>query len=367
MINNREKRRTPFIWKVSFRVVLILAAIAMVLSYISIYVNPSKFALPLFFGLYFIPILAINLLLLLIALIKRSKSVWIPIIVILPALLFTELFYKISSSNIPDKEGIKLKIESFNVGMFAASRLDISRATCRNTIFKRIIKNKPDIVCMQEFFIDNKRQADTILQKYYPYRYHHLFKVHDGRLFGNITLSKFPIKSTGKISFSKSTNLSIYTDIEHYGRIIRIYNNHLESYNISFTSLVKRIGTRRKDNRENLQKEIMQVHEKVLSTFIRRSGQVNMILENIRKSNYPSIICGDFNDTPMSYTYHKLSIGRKDTFKESGKGFGSTFAHLWPVLRIDYILYPQNYSSINHTIDRTNLSDHYSISAEIII
>jgi Metal-dependent hydrolase len=280
--------------------------------------------------------------------------------------LFTDLFYKIGSKNVSEKEGIKIKIESYNVGMFHASQKKLDRNECRQNIINHILEENPDIACLQEFSVESFKQADTLLKTIYPYRFYHLFKVRNNRFFGNITFSKFPIFDTGKISFKESTNLSIYTDINHFGRKIRVYNNHLESYNISFTSLVKRFGN--KDiNSEKIKNDIKDVHEKMLGTFIKRSDQVNLILDNIKRSNHPAIICGDFNDTPMSYTYHMLSIGRKDTFKESGKGFGSTFYHLWPLLRIDYILYPKEYESINHKINRQEFSDHYPISAEIII
>ena len=90
----------------------------------------------------------------------------------------------------------------------------------------------------------------------------------------------------------------------------------------------------------------------------------NTILENIGHSRHPVIICGDFNDTPLSYAYHRLSKGRKDSFKEAGKGFAATFAPLWPLLRIDYILFPKEFSGISHHTPRINLSDHYPVIAE---
>lgn len=338
----------------------------MILSYVSVYVNPSVFALPLFFGLYFIPILAVNVCLLAAALIRRSRSAWIPLIVLLPSLLFTELFVKLDGGGEPDREGIRLKVESYNVGMFSSSSGGMSRNACREAVGRSLAASDPDVVCLQEFYANSRQQADTVFGRY-AYRYYHLFPLRSGAMFGNLILSKFPIVSSGCLSFSRSTNLSIYADIEHYGRILRFYNNHLESYNISFTRLVKRLFGRHDRPAEEIRHDLKQVHEKVRGTFIRRSDQVNRILENVRDSHYPAVICGDFNDTPMSYAYHKLSRGRKDTFKESGKGFGSTFVHLWPLLRIDYILYPAEFASTGHTTERLELSDHYPVNAELII
>ncbi len=361
-----SKRKTPFVFGFTFRLILVLAGTAMILSYASIYINPAVSGIPLFFGLYFIPILIINIALLLVALIGRSRSVWIPVAVLLPALMYTDLFYKIGSEDKSDIVGIKLKIESYNVGMFSSSKEQMSREECRDKIIRYIEDNNPDIACFQEFYANTKDQIDSLFPGY-KYKYHHLFKIKNGKYFGNLIISRFPIVSQGKISFPRSTNLSIYADIDHFGRTIRIYNNHLESYNISFTTLVHKMSKAERISGDEIKNDIKEVHEKMLGTFIKRSRQVNKILENIAESSYPAIICGDFNDTPMSFTYHKLSKERKDTFRESGKGFGATFVPLWPLLRIDYILYPKEFGSISHTTRKIKLSDHYPISSEIII
>lgn len=360
------RKRSPLLFGLIFRIILIMAAAAMFLSYLSVYVNPSRFALPLFFGLYFIPILGINLLLLAIAMLRRSASAWISVAAILPAILYTELFFNIGHSQDAEKEGIELKIESYNVGMFASSRNKAPREECRKDIGRHLTQELPDIVCLQEFFAESLTQADTIFSQY-PYRHYHLFKARNGKLFGNIILSRFPIEEKGRISFPNSTNLSIFADINHYGRTIRVYNNHLESYNVSFTALAHKFAGSKEINREEITRDIVETHEKMKGTFIKRSQQVGKIVEDINRSSKLTVICGDFNDTPMSYTYHTLSKHRKDTFEEAGKGFGATFAPVWPLLRIDYLLVPQEAECLNHTVHKVPFSDHYPVSSSIIL
>ena len=359
------RRCTPFIFSFSFRVVLLVAAFAMVLSYISIYVNPARFAVPLFFGLYFIPIVCINLILFFIAVFNRSRSVWIPVMVLLPSLLYVESIYKIDQGGVvPQKEGIRLKVQSYNVGMFSAGKGSASKDECRKSVVGHIKKNEPHIVCLQEFFVESRVQADTILPEY-KYRCHHLFKVRNGKFFGNIILSKYPIVGSGKISFQRSTNLSVYADIDHFGRKVRVYNNHLESYDVSFTGFIKKLNSNPQS--EEIADGIIEVHEKMKGTFIKRSEQVDKIMQSIDESHLPAIICGDFNDTPMSYTYHRLSKGRKDSFIEAGSGFAGTYMPIWPLLRIDYILFPQEYEGISHKTDMVGYSDHYPVTAEFIL
>ena len=365
--NNTDKRKKRFfLIRILARVVMFTAAAAMFLSYVSVYVNPAKFSLPLFFGLYFIPLLAINLFLLIVAILYRSKTAWITIVALLPSLLYTELFFKISDREPVKAEGTSLKIESYNVGMFSSSKEKLSREACRKEMARHLKSESPDIVCLQEFFVESRIQADTVFGQY-PHRHYHLFKARNGKLFGNIILSKYPMGEKGRISFPNSTNLSLYADIHHGNHKLRIYNNHLESYNVSFTALAKKFGLKKHLNREEITHDIVDTHEKMLGTFIKRSEQVGRIMDNINSSSQPAIICGDFNDTPMSYTYHTLSKNRKDTFEEAGKGFGGTFIPVWPLLRIDYILVPQKSECTNYTLHKLTLSDHYPISAKILL
>ena len=361
-----KKRRTPLFFGVSYRLILIIAGACMALSYIAVYVNPSKFAIPLFFGLYFIPILVINLILFFIALIWKSKSAWIPIVVLLPALLYAESFFKIDNDSDVQREGIKLKIETYNTGMFSSSRQAHNRTFVLKMIERQVARNNPDVLCLQEAFMENKEYVKEIFPEF-KYRVYHLYPVKNGHYFGNIILSKFKINDGGRISFRHSTNLALYADIEHYGKILRIYDNHLESYNISFTSLVQRLGSERRNDQEEFTSDLINVHAKVKGTVIRRSNQANIIAGHIKRSPYPAIICGDFNDTPMSYAYHMLSKDRKDSFRESGKGFAATFSYLWPLLRIDYVLFPTDFESVSHVTIKSSMSDHYPVVTELVI
>ena len=349
------RRKTPLFFSVSFRLVLIVAAMAMGLSYISVFTDPSVFSFPMFFGLFFIPIAIINFILLIAALVKRSRSAWIPLIVLLPFLLFADSFFRIGNDSKDEGTEYKgsLKIESYNVGMFSSANPERERENCRRQIAGHLEKEGAAIVCLQEFYAADYLQADTIFSRQYPYRHYKLFRTRDGHLFGNIILSRWKIAGSGSMTFPASTNLSIFADIDIGHDTLRIYNNHLESYNISFTSIIKKLTDSQKE-----------IQEKMKGTTIKRSDQVNTILENIGHSRHPVIICGDFNDTPLSYAYHRLSKGRKDSFKEAGKGFAATFAPLWPLLRIDYILFPKEFSGISHHTPRINLSDHYPVIAE---
>lgn len=92
---------------------------------------------------------------------------------------------------------------------------------------------------------------------------------------------------------------------------------------------------------------------------------MEQVLKDIENCRENVIVTGDFNDTPMSYTYWRLSRKRKDSFKEAGSGAGATFSKLRPLLRIDYILFPESYNALSHKVINKRFSDHYPVEAII--
>ena len=176
--------------------------------------------------------------------------------------------------------------------------------------------------------------------------------------FGNVTLSRLPVKDKGVLKFDGSTNLAIYTDYDYKGRKFRVYNCHFESYNISMSGLLKEMLS--KDS-----KVFSETGNKMKLSITRRPKQVDRVFSDIEDCPVDAFVCGDFNDNPMSYTYYRMTRGRKDAFVEAGDGFGATYASLWPVLRIDYILFPEKFKAVSHEIPRVPYSDHYPVITEI--
>jgi endonuclease/exonuclease/phosphatase family metal-dependent hydrolase len=100
-----------------------------------------------------------------------------------------------------------------------------------------------------------------------------------------------------------------------------------------------------------------------------RSRQMKKLVEFIELSPHPIICLGDFNEMPYSYTYQYLRKRLKNTFEESGSGFGFTYhGGTLKVLRIDN----QFYSSPIVSTDLTTrydveLSDHFPVQATYVL
>ena len=346
------------------RVLMLIVAGLLILSYMSIVINPAKVWLISLFGIFFIPLSALNLFLLLWALKRRSKSIVIPLLALLPAIYFTGLYIQFDSeedriARMPHSDNT-VRIISYNVGRFSLDEGEFkSRSECMDSVFAYILDQDPDIICLQEFQADNVDNVKSYLRRRmsdYNAEYY-LFPSGNGA-FGNITLSKLPVTGKGVIKFDGSTNLAIYTDYQQGGKSFRVYNCHFESYNVSVSGLMR--GLVQRDS-----VLISTTGDKMKRSITRRPKQVDKVFEHIEQCPIESFVCGDFNDNPMSYTYYRMTRGRKDTFKEAGNGFGASFATIWPMLRIDYILCPEKYSPLSHKTPRVPYSDHYPVVTEI--
>ena len=59
----KQTERGLSVWQILFRVLVVVSALALCMSYLSIFIDPAFMSLPYFFGLYFIPILLLNVVL----------------------------------------------------------------------------------------------------------------------------------------------------------------------------------------------------------------------------------------------------------------------------------------------------------------
>ena len=332
---------------------MIIAAVALGLSYLSIFINPAKVWFMTLFGLMYLPFLLLNGALLVLALLRRSKAMWIPIVALLPSLLLLGGHLQLLGPSMPPAPS-DVKIVSYNVGRFS---FDKNADACRDSIFNFLRSQNADIICLQEVSVAGKASFAELFRKEFG-KYNVEYYSYSGKSgsYGNVTLSRYPLKNKGKITFEKSANMAVYGDYDIGSRIIRVYNCHFQSYNISLA----KIGLALKSNTSETVKD---TEDKMKSSLRLRPRQVDAVIKDIQSCSLETFVVGDFNDTPMSYTYWKLSRGHRDSFKDAGKGFGATYSMLGPLLRLDYVLSPRSMRATSHKVIKLKYSDHYPVIA----
>lgn len=343
------------------RVLMILLAALMAISYLSFMINPAKFWLISLFGLAFLPLLATNFIVLVWAAVRRSKTFMIPLLAIIPCVFFLGRYIQISTEDDSALNDVDLKVVSYNLGRFSLSsrNADIKNwEQCADSVFTYLKRQDADVICLQEFYV-KKTDVRQFIKRYFP-GYHAEYFMFYGRSgsFGNVTLSRIPVSDKGVVKFEESANLAIYTDHRIGERRFRIYNCHFESYNISFTGMVRSLF-------KDVGDVFSETGTKMKRSISRRPKQVDKVFSNIEQCPYEAFVCGDFNDNPMSYTYYRMTKGRADAFVRAGAGLGATYSRLWPLLRIDYVLVPDRFKIRNCEVHRIKFSDHYPVVAEI--
>ncbi len=349
-----ERKKHHWLSRLSFGSVSLALAGLLMLSYLSMVIDPAKAWFFTLFGLLYPLLLPLCFILFVWSLLRRSRMRGLLLIALLPSLLIAGRYYQLRGPKEQKEPG--LKMVSYNVGLFAhASDGRQDRLALADSVCAYLRRVEADIICLQEFYLPSEVPFEAYLHRQFP-GYQLEYYVYTGKSghAGNVTLSRLPVNARGKDVFEKSTNLALWTDIRLAQSTLRIYNCHFESYNISLPALVKGIGD------DVLMEE---TGIKMRRSIKERPGQVAEVLRGVDAAPVRSVVLGDFNDNPLSYTYFRLIRGRKDSFVQAGKGFGATYSSLWPLLRIDYILYPPELEAVSYQVERVHYSDHYPIIA----
>ena len=341
--------------RLTFGTATLIVCGLLAICYLSVFVNPARAWYFTVFGLLFIPLGLLAFVFLLWAIRRRSRTAGLLLVALLPAVFLIGKYYQFKAPE-PEREPT-LKIVSYNVGLFAHGNMDDKRLVLADSIDAFLRRTDADIICLQEFYLPNTLNMDAWFRDRFPgYKAEYYVLTGAKGHAGNVTLSRRPVLYKGKIDFEKSTNLALHTDIQLDSTVLRFYNCHFESYNISLSGLVKSIGHRE----ENVMED---TGHKMRRSITQRPKQVEEVIKDIDACPVRSVVLGDFNDNPLSYTVHRLLRGRQDAFVQAGKGFGATFRTFWPLLRIDYILCPRDLRAVSYEVPKVKYSDHYPVIA----
>jgi endonuclease/exonuclease/phosphatase family metal-dependent hydrolase len=351
------------------------AILLLLLAYISAYISPERYWILAFFGLAYPFFLLANVLFIVYWTLMRKKELFLSLIAILLGLnyltsLYQPEFLKESKKNQPIDPSIRqFKVLSYNVRLF--DLYNWITPGSHHQIVDFIVKERPDIICLQEFYNNDKGKFSLkeLFNELNFTPYHHVYYTNNDKnshLYGIATFTKYPVIHRGTIKFNNTKNICIFTDIVIGKDTIRIYNNHLQSIYLT-SKHYELLDSLKFSNDKKQKQEILDITYRLKSAYIKRAKQVDVIAAHIKQSPYPVIVCGDFNDTPVSYTYHTMRGKLHDSFYDSGDGFGNTYVGKFPSFRIDFIFHSANLISYDFRRIKVKLSDHYPISCNFQI
>ena len=323
-----------------------LLAFALLLSYLLPYVPPSSFPLLSVLSLGVPVLILTNILFMLFWAIRFKRQFLLSLIILIMG--YSNVISWIQFGSVNNSSPEDLSIMSYNVRMFNAYKWSQDKAIPQK--IAAFIKEKdPDILVTQEHYV-----GVSGLTKMYPYSF---IKLKDKNSeFGSAIFSKYPIVKKHSVDFPHNgNNNAIFVDIVKNQDTLRIFNVHFQSLNIK---------PEIKDLQEGDSKKLI---GRIGYGFKLQQEQAEMMMEEVNKSPYKTIILGDFNNTAFSYIYKDIKGDRfKDAFLEAGSGFGKSFDLSYFPLRIDFLLVDKELE-INSfkTFNDQKLSDHFPIMSHI--
>ena len=337
-------------------------SVALIIAYLTPYVAPATFGSLTIVGI-FAPILymGVALCMLLWLVMGRWKSAGIVALLLVPGLFRVSDFYNVDFIRKVEQKADRgtITLISHNVRGFLD---DNYRNVAAGYVDYYAEVENYDVVCLQEFR-RNLRGADR-LDSLFKARFKtgYMREVVEAGDVLLRTYSRYPIIAAGDISGMGSGTTQWVDIVVNKRDTVRIFNNHLQTMSISAN-----------DSEDIEHGKILQDGDRMMSIVERiannssiRADYVDTLCMVIEATPYNRIICGDFNDTPMSYVYGEIIKNHKDAFVECGSGFGYTFRPMYGTLRIDYILHSEGLATQNYAADaEMTLSDHLPIKASL--
>ena len=261
----------------------------------------------------------------------------------------------------PGQDGM-LTLLTYNVYNFNAHNGVYPDSTNASASF--IIGSGADIVAIQEAYHVNHdmricftpEQADSIAQ-IYPYR------ISDSNAM--TLLSKYPATELDLSgSLDKYDQIAAY-DIDVNGMPLRLYNVHMQSFQLNQDDKNLYSGITRLNGNETYQEVKQQLLGKFAKAYKERAVQARALLAYMESNPAENVIvCGDFNDIPDSYSMRTICRdGLKQVYPRVGIGPMITYNSDRFLFRIDHILYKGDIEPCAMTRGSLRSSDHFPLLA----
>jgi len=358
-----EHKERGFFGKLLVFILSVLASVgvvAMALSVLNAYINPNRFIWTTLFGLAFWEILFYNILILILLLLMKSRKAWISVVALLIALPGFGKSYSMGKKVEADSS---IRIMSYNVHNFKHVDGETDTETCASQMIDMVCEQRPDILCCQEFAgyksgVTRQKCIDIFAEEA---GFQYIYYNRNNNYGGNVIFSKYPIEKVSEMSdFAKeyTYGIMVLVDAGEKGQF-HVADIHLLSYMITDSEIESLTTPQERQQYEMLGKTLL---HKLSFAFQRRSEELVKVLNGLQPVEGPAIVCGDFNEPPLSYNYRQMQkAGFVDTFTKVGHGIKPTYAGKLPLLRIDYAWANDGVTPLSFTRHRYKASDHYPI------
>lgn len=323
---------------------------------LSVYVSPAscRWAGVLCLGFPFALVAVCAVLVLL--LIVSPKMCYIPVVGVAACMLTARTYFPVNFPSTAPAGAIK--IMSYNVCGWGGNKTD---SAGHNEIAKYIAASGADIVCCQESYATDKVMDDAILPCLNPcLPYNDSIKMPGGNAV--CIFSRYPILGKEKI-FGQLNGAAAFRLLLAPEDTVTVVNCHLESMHLTPEDRKQYHELVRQPEETDVEGSSRMLVSKLSRATARRALQADSVADYLARHRGRSVIlCGDFNDTPVSYVHWKIGRGLTDAYRATGNGLGRSFNRDAIIVRIDNVFCSEDWQPYGFHIDNsTLLSDHYPI------
>lgn len=338
-----------------------LSVLSLWLCAASVYVNPSHFKWLGVLGLAFPLFLAGTVAMLFVSLLFAPRRSWIPLLGLLACFgsIRTYVPFNPFRSAITPDDG-DLRVVSYNTHFF-------NHANDRtfDGISQYLRDLHADVICFQEGPRDEENNAKIHAQFADTRTPHYDYYDAGGAALGLI--SAYPLLRRETISLFEGNGVVAYWLQLPEGDTLLVLNSHLRS-NLLTPDERKEYSTLIHDREARQEDVVVQTSTRLASkiagsSHIRAAMADTMATFLAQHTELPTIVCGDFNETPISYSrYRMVRSGLTDAYRTAANGIGRSFNRdaIW--VRIDHTFCSSHFEVLNSRIDHeAQYSDHYPI------
>ncbi|MBK11933.1 MAG: hypothetical protein CL849_00195 [Crocinitomicaceae bacterium] len=367
MSRRRSKRRRGHLW-----ILLgLLASAGVLFAHLAVHLSPAHWAFPALAGLGF-PVFGLLLFVSMWVALRRGRWFWFLgflLLVVCSAPLY-RCAWGGFGFGMPEVHsgGLTFKVMSWNVRLY--DRYGWLGEGTREGIFESVEAEAPDLLCLQEHFRDSDPVAfpvDVPMRRAFTgetgvdvERHEVWARGKSGRRFGVVTWSRYPIVGKEAIVFgTTSNNVCGVTDIKWKGDTVRVFNAHFASLHFGSEEYAAlEYGVPDAESRQR-------IWSRMRTAYTDRVTQVGQVMTAVSRSPHPVVLCGDFNDVPVSWALASARAQLRDVHDVQSICLDGTWQGVVPGLRIDHLFIDPSWAVVNYETGGGGLSDHRYVTSEV--
>ena len=286
----------------------------------------------------------------------KMKMIWIPLLGYLLAYVPISIYlpFNLRTSKVPEDA---IKLISYNVCAYGGNyKYEQGFEKVRDWLFEE----NPDIVCLQEDVDTWRRYCFIHYEK--KFAYNDTVHFNEELVNGVGIHTRFPIIRRERIPYRSLYNGSVAWYLQVGKDTLLVINNHFEGTHLTKEARNTYQGILKGDIKgDTARSESKKLLVTLAESSTKRAPQIEAVRRYVEEHRqYPTILCGDFNDNPISFSRHEMAEVLNDCFKSTGRGLGLSYKQKGFYFRIDHIFCSDDIQPYNCYVDsKMDASDHY--------